>query len=31
MQDVYFGKLKEVVLVPLTVEIYFAIQHVNFS
>ena len=31
MQNVYFGKLKEVILIPLTVELYFVIQHVIFS
>ena len=30
MQNVYFEKLKEVILIPLTVELYFVIQHVNF-
>ena len=31
MQNVYFGKFEEVILIPLTVEIYFAIQHSQFS
>ena len=31
MPNFYFGKFEEVILIPLTVEIYFAIQHSQFS
>ena len=31
MQNVYFAKFEDVILIPLTVEIFFVIQHVNFS
>ena len=30
MQNVYFAKFEEVIVIPLTVEIFFVIQHVNF-